>query len=1056
MRVIKGISVVFALAGAIAFAQIPQGTVQGNVTDASGAAVPNAGVTLLNQLTGIQKATSTNNEGLYSFNYLDSGTYRVTITATGFTTAAFPDIKVDIGNTVRVDAKLNVGDVSSTVEVSGVSALLQTDTAVVGGVVSQREVRDMPVRGREFSQLALLMPGVRSVGTTGGALITQFATAVQVGGTDSAKNDYSVDGVDNTFNIWNGPAMNPSIDAIQEFRIDKSQFSAEYGRGGAQLQLITKGGTNQFHGAAWEYLRNGALNAGNYTSHVQDTLKRNQFGANLGGPIKRDKLFFFFNWESQRERTSVQQLGTVFTDAMRNGDFSGYPKTVKDPQTGNPFPNNAIPLNRISTVSLGYMDAMMPRANLPGYTLNLLRPATTAEDWNQYVSRVDYQVSAKDSLFFRFSDQPRNGIAAPLSATAIADTEDFHFLNTGAGWNRTWSPRFLTETRVGWHREKLLLQSQTIPNLPTETIRGFGSIQPPATRLPTVTITDTSGFAQYGFPLGFTQNAIEFSQNATFSKGKHLVKFGFNGRKTLMDKTKSPEYQISLAFSNTYTGTGPGDYLLGLPFTASEILGFVGRAQRYGDYAAFIQDDWKVASNLTLSVGLRYEINLLPLEKNNLWGSFSPDLQKVVLAGDHVVQSAVPDPYILNSYAKYLIPASQTNLPQRTLAFGDHNNFAPRFGFAWRPLKTNTTVIRGGYGVFYLLEDGNIAFNNTGTIPYGGTISTQNTAPSPNFTVADPFSAGVANLPLPGSSYRDPRMRTPYLQQTTFGIQQQLPWRIVADVNFQDQNSQKLESSWNLNQPAPGPGAVATRRPYQTFGSSIGGTLHEGHARYDALEASVRHQGTHFTWQWSHTFAKNMIRTTPVDPYNRDLYVGPGNYVPNLDKVHFVADLPFGKGRKWMTGGGLMEQVLGGWIVSGFATLYQSGAPFTIGWNGDPANVGVTSARANRIRSGSISNPSAAAWFDTAAFVAPAPYTFGNAGTGILFGPSSRAFDAAIDKNFQVRENLKLQFRTELFNAFNHPNLAMPQSTLNGLNFGQILTKTLDPRVIQFALRLDF
>ena len=266
--------------------QIPTGSVQGNVTDPTAAAIQGAEVVLQNEQTGIQRVTKTNDQGLYTFSYLESGAYRLTVKATGFQTAVYPGIAVQVGQKIRVDVPVVIGDVSSTVEVVGGAALVETDTAVVGSIVSRREVTEMPVRGREFSQLATLLPGVRASGTTGGALITQFATALTVGGTSNSKNDYTVDGVDNTFNVWNGPAMNPSIDSIQEFRVDRSLFSAEFGRGGAQLHLVTKAGTNHYHGVLWEYLRNQALNAGNYVSHVQDGIRRNQFGANLGGPIR--------------------------------------------------------------------------------------------------------------------------------------------------------------------------------------------------------------------------------------------------------------------------------------------------------------------------------------------------------------------------------------------------------------------------------------------------------------------------------------------------------------------------------------------------------------------------------------------------------------------------------------------------------------------------------------------------------------------------------------------------------------------------------------------------
>jgi len=1034
--------------------QIPEGQILGTITDASGGVIPGVTIALEDELKGIRQTTVSSDSGVFTFSYLNSGTYRVVVEQAGFKKAVYPGIKVEVGEKRRVDVKLEVGDISATVEVTGAAALVSTDSAAVSSIVSTQEVIGMPLNGREFSQLAALMPGARITGSYGGALITYFAQAVTVGGTNSAKNSYSVDGVDNTFNIWNGPAMNPSVDAIQEFKIDKSQFAAEYGRGGAEIQLATKSGSNQFHGAAWEYLRNYALNAGNYTTHIQDSLKRNQYGANLGGPIFRNKAFFFFNWEGNRERDSVQPRGSVFTDKMRTGDLSEFlpSRVVKDPRTGQPFPGNIIPSSRLSPVAVAYLEAMMPHSNLPGVTSNLIRPFTTQRNWDQYITRVDYKLTAKDDLFGRLNAQPRSGIAAPLSATSINHEEQFKFYNSGAGWTRSWSPKFITEARFGYHHENLLLQSKKPDKLPSTYIQGFGSTQPPPDRLPVVSITDFDGYAMWGFPLGFIQNSYEYVANLTWFHGNHLIKAGATLRNQGMDKTRSPEYQVSLGFNGYATGVAAGDYLLGLPYSASESLGYVIRKQRYGDYSFYVQDDWKVSPRLTLNVGLRYELNTLPSEVSDLWGGFDYDSQKIALAGDHIVQSAIPDPFVYNSYKDFLITADKTKLPVHTLVFGDHNNFSPRFGFAWRPFADNKTVVRGGYGSFYLLEDGNTMFNQTGTIPYGGSVSTSAVV-NPALTMLQPFGT-IGSAPLPSTSGRYPNLRTPYLQQMTLGVQRELPWKMLAEVNVQDQNSLKLESSYSISQAPIGAGTVNDRRLYKQY-SGVSMTFHDGHARYDSLEILVKKSSPSYTFQWSHTFAKNMIQSGPFI-YAKDLFDGPGGYVPNLDKAHFLINLPFGRGRRWMSQGGVVDQILGGWTLSGIAILYQSGSPFTIGYSGDPANVGIFSVRAKRIGNGNIDNPTMSKWFDTSAFAAPDAGTFGNAGTGILFGPASRFFDAAIYKSFRIREGTKLQFRTEMFNAFNHPNLGSPNTTLNGFAFGQILTKSQTPRVIQFALRVEF
>ncbi|MFB3902910.1 MAG: carboxypeptidase regulatory-like domain-containing protein [Acidobacteriota bacterium] len=1035
--------------------QIPQGQVLGTVFDATGAVVPGASVVLLDEQKGTTQTTLTNDSGVYTFSYLNSGVYTVTVEMPGFKKAVYSGNQVQVGEKKRVDVRLEVGEVTNTVEVTGAAAAISTDTAVVGAIVSQKEVIGMPLNGREFSQLAALMPGVRVTGRYGGALITDFAAAVTVGGTASSKNSYSVDGVDNTFNIWNGPAMNPSVDAVQEFRIDKSQFAAEYGRGGAQIQLVTKGGTNRFHGAAWDFARNYAMNAGNYTTHKQDTLKRHQFGANIGGPIIQNKAFFFFNFEAQRERSSVQPLGSVFTDKMRGGDLSELlpTKVVKDPTTGQPFPNNVIPAARLAPVALAYMEAMMGRANMPGIVNNFVRPFTTSRDWEQYIGRVDYRVSEKDNLFGRFNIQPRIGEAAPLAATSLNHREDMNFYNMGVGWDRSWTNNLVTETRFGFHRENLLLESNLPDKLPTTKIKGFGTTPIPDTRMPVVNITDFSGFHMWGFPLGFVQNSYEIAQNLSWFKGNHLIKAGFTGRAQDMLKEKGPEYQMSLTFNGSATGTGVGDYLLGLPYSVSQNLAHVLSGQEYGDYVGYVQDDWKITSNLTLNLGLRYELNSLPSEIRDRFSTFDTVSKKIVIAGSTLDQEAT-NQYLYNGYKDKIVFASTTNLPEHTLVFGDHNNLSPRFGFAWRPFSNTRTVVRGGYGIFYLLEDGNTAFNNTYVPVYGGSLSTDKTL-NPNLTMADPFGGGALGaVPAPSVNYRDPYMRTPYLQQFTLGVQHQLPHDFIGEVTFQDQNSLKTEVGYDLNQAPMGPGTVASRRPYQDY-SSITGTFHTGHSRYDALEFMVRKNATNYTFQWSHTWAKNMTQSGPYY-WAKDIWNGPGGYVPHLDKMHFLVNLPFGKGMRWMNQGGVVDAILGGWTVSGIAILHQSGSPFTVTYNGDTANVGIFTVRAKRVGNGKLDNPTMAKWFDTTAFTTPDAGTFGDAGTGILFGPPARYFDAAVYKSFRIREEMKLQFRSEFFNFFNHPNLASPRTGVNSSNFGQILTKNLDPRTVQLALRLDF
>src|SRR5262245_12654576 len=416
-------------------AQVPQGQIVGVVSEASGAAVNGAKVSLVNAQTARKEETRTTENGLYVFSYLPSGSYAITVEMSGFKSSVISGIVVQAGEKKRADVEMQIGEVTTKVDVTGSVTRLETETATVGSLFSQKEVVNLPLNGRDFGQLAVLQPGVQNVGTLGGAIGLSLSTAIRVGGTASSKNSYSIDGIDNTLNWHDGAAMNPSIDSVQEFRIDRNITSAEYGRGGAQLQLVTRTGGNQFHGTLWEYLRNYNLNAGNYVSHVVDYLKRNQFGGNLAGPILKNKLFFFFNEESQRQGQNYQLLGTVFTDRMRAGDLNAIPRaTITDPASGSPLPNKTIPSSRLDPYMLSYADAVIPHANLPGIANNLLKVGATSDNWDQYILRVDYQVTSKDSLFLRGATQPRSGRLRPGTVATFLTSQDLRFNNAGGGW----------------------------------------------------------------------------------------------------------------------------------------------------------------------------------------------------------------------------------------------------------------------------------------------------------------------------------------------------------------------------------------------------------------------------------------------------------------------------------------------------------------------------------------------------------------------------------------------------------------------------------------------
>jgi hypothetical protein len=1038
-----------------AHGQVPQGQVLGVVTDSSGASVTGARVRLDNELTGISQSQESSDSGGFTFSYLNSGVYRLSVEKDGFKTGIYPGIQVQAAEKKRVDAVLQLGSVSEKVEVSGVAARLDTDSAVVGNMISTREMTGLPLNGRDFSLLATIQPEISFAGTQGSSIQAQLNTFVTVGGNSLVAAAYSLDGVDNRLDSWGGPAMSPSVDSIQEFRIEKSQSSAEFGGGGSQLMVVTKSGTNNFHGALWEFNRNAALNAGEYYTHEKNGLIRNEYGAEFGGPIIKNKLFFDFTWEGHRHRLNYQGTDTVMTEQMRTGDFSELlpDKVIVDPETGTPFPGNIIPADRINPLMTDMLNLMF-HPTRPGIVNNLTTSVPTYSSNNQYGVRIDYKLSQKDSLFLRGTIQPRSGISAPLFPQWMSAAEDYTFSNGGIGWTRVWTPNIVSETRLGYHRERISQVNVEPENPPSQEVQGFGP--EPIDHYPIVFVDDFGSFGQGGNNVTFDTKTTEFSQNLSILHGKHLIKVGYAGQHydtetpTQYTHTSWPFFFFS---DNVYSGLAAADLLLGLPSSGYIYTNLPPKAQNLSQNAIFAQDDWKITNYLTLNFGLRYELPSQQTEEHDIWGNFDPDLNKIVVAGKTVQQGIGPD-FVYNGYRDFLVAAGDTNLPLHSLVYADKTNFAPRFGFAWRPFKNNKTVVRGGYGIYYLRPWGQQAANGF-TIPYGGAFSVINTTPEPTLSADNFFNGGpTGGLPAPSAYYRDKHIRTGYSQQSSLGVERELPWGMTGELTFQHQQRVHIENYYNFNQPRIGSGSIASRTPFPDF-SSISGIFGQGHGRYNSLTALVRKSSRLYTYQASFVWAKN-IGQDIIDVYNPNQFNGPTAYVPRQLKFHFLMDLPFGKGMRWLNQGGVTNAVLGGWTVSAIATPYSSGQPFNIYYNADSANINVFTVRADQTCSGRVSNPTASQWFDASCFGPAADGTVGNAKTGSLFGPGYFSADFAVYKSFSVLEKVNFQFRTEMFNVFNHPNLGTPNNVVNGFNFGQVTTINQNPRVIQLALRMTF
>ena len=548
----------------------------------------------------------------------------------------------------------------------------------------------------------------------------------------------------------------------------------------------------------------------------------------------------------------------------------------------------------MNPVAVALMNAYMPAANLnSNVQSNYVRVLPTSQNYNQYIERLDYQASEKDRFFLRGGGTWRNGIDPPLDATSVNLQDDFKFFNAGMGWSRTWTPTIVSNVRFGYHGEGLLQTDVPLAQYaaPEDNILAIGETQAPANRVPITIISPFYGFAEWGFPVKLVQNSYELLGNVAISHGRHTIKTGFLGRTQTSGHPLdggSPETMIN---NGAYSGNGVADYLLGLPFTARNKLSWVPRLQKYSDYNAFIQDDWKVTPSLTVNLGLRYELHDQPTEEHDRFSSFDPSLGKIVVAGDGI-DTNFTQPLTLNAWAPLLISASDTNLPQHTLSYGHHKDFSPRVGIAWRPFRnSNKTVVRGGYGIFYLVEDGQWMGDIADySVPYGGIVTVTNAAADPNFNLRSPWTTPGISVPPPTALFRDPNQPESYSQQATFGIERELVWGMVAEINAQDQNSKHLESCCpNFNQPRLSDGPPLAR-PFPNLGTTIPHYTHMGYGRYDSLETVLRKRSAHYTFQWSHVWAKNIGINAGLiaDPYDPNMWKGPVDYVPNQDKLNFV------------------------------------------------------------------------------------------------------------------------------------------------------------------------
>ena len=1058
--------------------QVPTGVLTGLVKDSSGAVVPNVKVTAINTGTNLTRQVVTDTSGTYRIAALNPGPYRLEAEAGGFRKATASDITLEVGSQVRVDIELQVGEVTQTLEVTGRPSLVNTENNQIGGVINQSRVVSLPLNGRNFMELTTLTAGIAE-GTGSAAIVNKRAPTAA--GMPHQDNNYQLDGADNKeafFNSWN---LGPSVDAIQEFSIQVGQYSAEFGSGGgAVINVVTKSGTNQFHGTLWEFLRNDKLDARNFfltpTQKIA-TLRRNQFGAAAGGPLIRNKMFLFGNYDGSRVRQGLFRSAMVPTTDQLTGNFANFSKVIRDPQTRLPFPNNIIPRQRLDPISQA-LAKFYGAPNNPNPIQNFSANYSSINDYDSALFRFDWRLSDKHDLMVRYGMQDINQYTPGTFSTVGGLLVPQKPQNLAVNLTTILTPRLLNEFRGSWgaqsHRQRgqnagnPIAANAGVPFAPKEgEIAGF---------VEGIGLGNTI-FANLAEPNPWllTVNSFQFYDGITWTRGKHNFKAGADVRRHRVDAAIGTRQNNSYTFSGQFSGDGLTDFLLGNMSASSIALApnETGRFQRMMT-AFYVLDDWKLSSKLTLNIGMRYEYSQIPLELGGLTPTFGPQLangQGGLLFPKHNTSAA---PF----YQKVRPDLGFGLTDRKTIFTPDRNNFAPRFGFAYRPFSGNRTVMRGGYGFFYSGPQLMNLVQNSITGPpaqlWAGynsaidrpTLTWAGDVNNPNGSLA---TAIFGLLTGPETKWLDG-----YTQQWSFSLAQELTRSTVVEIQYLGSKSTHLENAMDYNSAQPGPGNLQQRLPYPKW-ARVYGFNSSGAANYNALLVTAeKRMGKGLMFKGAYTFSKTLAKNgarsagnvgqiqNPFDLRQNDGYSS--DHLPHRFTANFLFEIPFGRGQRF--GASLpraADFVLGGWTVSGIWTLhngYHLTGP-TI------AAANCNSSFQNLCRPDALTNPlvggnglvsprwsrDAFDWpLNTAKHPAQPP-RFGSATMNMLRGNGINSADMGIFKNFVFRERLRFEFRGELFNAFNHTNFASPNTSVENPNFGRTFSTSIGPRTVQLGLK---
>ncbi|AMY08817.1 Outer membrane cobalamin receptor protein [Luteitalea pratensis] len=1018
-----------------AFGQLASQTgLIGTVTDSNGGVLPGATVLAINVGTQTKLAGVTNEAGVYQFNAVQLGSYEITITLQGFQTFKATNIVVGDNQVVRQDAVLSVGDLNETITVEASNTTIQTDRATVSQTVEARALTDLPSSGRNVWQMASTTPGVLR------GLTTDIGLSFRGAGQREIQNSLTMDGINATSNLLAMTSTRPMADAVTEVTVQTGSTSAEYGAYlGVAVNVVTKSGTNGFHGALFEYFQGDKLESRGYFDNrnlPESPKKSNQFGAQFDGPVMipglydgKNKTFFMGAYEGLRSNRQTSPLASVPTAKMRAGDFSEVSAQLRNPYTKVPYPGNIIPRSDIAAQALELLE-YYPQPNLPGLANNYQTDVLTTNEYDQLLLRVDQNIgqSARVSWRYNWVDAFDGfGAAVPSTATYQPRTNK----NTLLSYQQTLSPTLLNDFRIGWHR----LDLDTVNNFHIDGngtassdlgIPGFDSdVRYDNFGIPTVSVTGFTGLGAAGTNWYQFDTTFQVSNVLSWNKGTHTLRAGIDLRKLRTGRLAANSPRGAFGFTSDMTGHAVADFMTGVPRTVGtpvdQLQGDVGQWRN----GFFVNDVWQATQRMTLSLGLRYERN-------------AP------------VQTYEGVASMLNADQTQIIP---TTFPSPGFEFTEPNNkdWAPRLGATYR--LSDKTVARAGWGIYYNPNQMN-----------SYTFLTNNPPVSPEFTFTNDVNNPTLNfdrpLGTPGGATGPPNMTTPNRRmpnakknQWSLDLQHELFKNTVVELGYLSSHTENLDRSFYNNQPQPGPGALDPRRPNQLF-RQIRTIQNDLIADYDAVTLTARRRMTngfmlnaHYTWSKTRDMA-NHSNASGQTMDNFDIWrdYGPAIWdVPHRLVVSYLWDMPFFRTSDNL----LLRGVLGGWQVGGVTTL-QSGTPLNILVPGDPANVGFSIQRPNLVNAdvelNCQENPNGLTLInciDPAAFALPAQFTYGDTPRNYLRGPKYSQTDISLMKNFGTGGRSRIQVRAEVFNLFNQVNWGTPGLTLNTAAFG-VISSTAD------------